>query len=411
LRVAGGGGATVGGVLFVRPAIPLVRVGAVALAIILILVALPAIAPAQQAPRGRGMWVWYVSRSAGGSVPAIAAQARAAGVDGVYVKAADGTHVWSQFSPSLVASLHSAGLRVCAWQYVYGAQPVLEARAALVAVRDGADCLIIDAEIEYEGRYAAAQAYLRALRAVVGPHYPLALASFPYVDFHPAFPYSVFLGPGGAQFDMPQMYWGDIGDSVGRVYSHTYSSNRIYRRPIVPLGQSDGAVSLLGVQRFRGLALSYGAPGIAWWDFAWASASALWPAIGAPVGPAGAASHGYPVLRAGSRGDDVVLLQEHLAGVFPLQRLTGLFGDQTRTHLEVFQRTHGLPVTGVTTPRTWRAVLRLHRVDVTWASSAHAARAGSDVVSPPASASLGAVRREIPELGSSHSARGEGSDP
>ncbi len=105
-----------------------------------------------------------------------------------------------------------------------------------------------------------------------------------------------------------------------------------------------GRCRFSGSQRLRGLVLSYGAPGIAWWDFAWASASGLWPAIGAPVGPAGGVSHGYPVLRAGLRGDDVVLLQEHLAGVFPLQKLTGLFGDQTRKHVEVFQRTYGLPV-------------------------------------------------------------------
>ncbi len=386
--------------------------GCVAL-ILAILAALPAVAPAQPAPRGRGMWVWYVSRSAGGNIAAIAAQARAAGVDSVYVKSADGTRLWSQFSPQLVAEMHGFGLHVCAWQYVYGTHPVEEARAAMVAVRDGADCLIIDAEIEYEGRYAAAQTYLRALRSAAGPHYPLALASFPYVDFHPAFPYSVFLGPGGAQFDMPQMYWGDIGDSIAQVFHRTYVTNRIYRRAIVPLGQSDAMVSAPGVQRFRGLALANGAPGIAWWDFAWASATALWPSIGAPVGPAGSASHGYPLLSAGARGDDVVLLQEHLAGRYPAQRLTGLFGAQTRTHLAAFQRARGLAVTGTATGATWRALLRVRRVGVTWAPSARAARAGgsSGVTAAPASASLPDRRREIPELGSSHSTRDEGSGP
>jgi hypothetical protein len=41
----------------------------------------------------------------------------------------------------------------------------------------------------------------------VGDAYPLALSSFPYVDYHPAFPYSVFLGQGGAQSNVPQLYW------------------------------------------------------------------------------------------------------------------------------------------------------------------------------------------------------------
>jgi Putative peptidoglycan binding domain len=384
----------------------------VALAILSILVALPATAPAREAPHGRGMWIWYLNKSDGGNVAAIADQARAAGIDSVYVKSADGTHVWSQFSRALVTRLHSSGLGVCAWQYVYGTHPVAEARAALVAVRDGADCLIVDAEVEYDGRYAAAQSYLHALRASVGAHYPVALASFPYVDFHPAFPYSVFLGPGGAQFDMPQMYWGDIGDSVGQVFRRTYVANRVYGRPIVPLGQSDNVVSSLGVSRFRGLALAYRAPGIAWWDFAWASATALWPAIGAPVGGAGSVSHGYPALRPGSVGDQVVLLQEHLARAFPRQRLTGLFGGQTRAHLAAFQRRHGLAVTGVANGSTWRALLRVRRVDVTWApstaaSSARAAGTPGGRTAAPASASLADRHREIPELGSSRSARAE----
>jgi hypothetical protein len=36
----------------------------------------------------QGMWVWYVERSEGGSVPAILARAKRAGIGTVYVKAA-----------------------------------------------------------------------------------------------------------------------------------------------------------------------------------------------------------------------------------------------------------------------------------------------------------------------------------
>jgi len=74
----------------------------------------------------------------------------------------------------------TAGLRVGAWQYVYGAEPVTEAEVGAVAVRVGADCLVIDAEAEYEGRYVQAQQYLGALRARIGSRYPLALAGLPY---------------------------------------------------------------------------------------------------------------------------------------------------------------------------------------------------------------------------------------
>ena len=152
-----------------------------------------------------------------------------------------------------MAELHANGLKVCAWQYVYGTNPAGEAELGAQAVATGADCLVIDAEAEYEGHYAAAQTYIDDLRAKVGPTYPLGLASFPYVSYHPSFPYSVFLGPNGAQYNAPQMYWKDIGNSVDTVYANTYIANRIYGRPMFPLGQTYG-----GVVRGRTAALPRG---------------------------------------------------------------------------------------------------------------------------------------------------------
>ena len=150
---------------------------------------------------------------------------------------------------------------MCAWQYVYGTNPAGEAELGAEAVANGADCLVIDAEAEYEGHYAAAQTYIDDLRAKIGPTYPLGLASFPYVSYHPSFPYSVFLGPGGAQYNAPQMYWKDIGVSVDTVYANTYIANRIYGRPIFPLGQTYGGVSSAELLRFREEAVDYGATG------------------------------------------------------------------------------------------------------------------------------------------------------
>ena len=212
-------------------------------------------------PAGRSMWIWYVDRSDGGNVAAIIARARAADVRTLIVKAADGANLWSQFNPALVRELHAAGLHVCAWQYVYGGDPAGEAALGERAALAGADCLVIDAEAEYEGRYAAAQTYMGDLRAVLGRHYAIGLASFPYVDYHPAFPYSVFLGRGAANFSLPQMYWQDIGTSVDAVFAHTYEANRIYGRPIYPTGQTYGAPDPAGVLRFREITEAYGAPG------------------------------------------------------------------------------------------------------------------------------------------------------
>ena len=101
--------------------------------------------------------------------------------------------------------------------------------------------------------------------------YPVALAGFPYIDYHPGFPYSVFLGPGGAQYNSPQMYWMDIGTSVNAVYAHTYAYNRVYEREIDPLGQVDRNPPMGQIIRFRQLSRTYRAQGVSWWNWQQAS--------------------------------------------------------------------------------------------------------------------------------------------
>src|SRR5215204_3536781 len=66
---------------------------------------------------GDGMWIWYMSRSSHGKLGAIAKKARANGIETVLIKSGDGTHYWSQFSPSVVSGLHARGHNVCAWQF------------------------------------------------------------------------------------------------------------------------------------------------------------------------------------------------------------------------------------------------------------------------------------------------------
>ena len=105
----------------------------------------PAIASASPFA-GRGLWIWVLSQSDGGNLSSIVADAHRFGIRTVTVKAGDGSGAWSQFNPQVVSTLHANGLRVCAWQYVYGAHPTYEAQVGAAAVADGADCLVIDAE-------------------------------------------------------------------------------------------------------------------------------------------------------------------------------------------------------------------------------------------------------------------------
>jgi hypothetical protein len=318
---------------------------------------------------GQGMWIWYVNKSNSGNVASIVAQAHAAGVSTLFIKSSDGSsNYWSQFSAQLVQELHANGLRACAWQYVYGTNPAGEASLGAEAVANGADCLVIDAEAEYEGHYAAAQTYINDLRAKIGPAYPLALASFPYVSYHPSLPYSVFLGPNGAQYNAPQMYWKDIGVSVDTVYANTYINNRAYARPIFPLGQTYGGVSSSDVLRFREEAVLYGATGYSFWDWQETSASG-WRTLAAPLGSLATTvtpNGSYPELGKGAKGDQVLWLQEHLASAYPTQEVTGLYGTQTTANVRALQTAHGIAASGVAESATWAALLTLPPVAVNW---------------------------------------------
>jgi hypothetical protein len=368
-------------------------------------------APAAPAPTGdtpfdrQGMWIWYVDRSEGGSIPRIIAKADRYGIGTLYIKAGDGGHTWSQFTPSLVEALHAGGLDVCAWQFVYGDNPVAEARVGAAAVADGADCLVIDAEGEYEGKYASADRYIRTLRARIGEGFPLSLAGFPYVDYHPSFPYSVFFGPGGATYNQPQMYWKAIGTSVRAVFEHTFLFNRLWGHPIYPLGQTYGGAGRKSIQRFRRFAVSYEGLQPSWWDWQETTGPG-WKGVGAAI------THpvfGYrpiqtqPLLKPGSRGDLVVWAQEHLRSAGENVPVTGLFGKITRSAVRDFQTNAGLPVDGTIGTITWNALLRYEPIRWLWAGHRVSHRGGGATTS-----------REVPPrrpLSASMPARGYEIDP
>ncbi len=358
--------------------------------------------------RARGMWVWVVADSDGGNLSAIIAQAQRYGIKTLIIKSSDGTGLWPQFNPTLVAELHAARLHVCAWQYVYGAHPILEAEAGAAAVADGADCLVIDAEEEYEGRYVQAQEYVNKLRALIGGNFPVALAGFPYIDYHPAFPYSIFLGPGGAQYNMPQMYWYDIGTTVSAVYRHTYEFNELYQRPISPLGQVFDAPPVAQIYAFRAISRYYGGTtggGVSWWDWQEAG-SKQFAATAKPVGPIPGfiANTTVASLGRGAAGDVVVWAQQHLYAAGQQISIDGGFGPQTQAAVERFQAAKGLPVTGIIDYLTWSQLLLYQPEPVTWVISnkqltAEVARGGRVIAPVPKSASRPDRRDEIAAAG------------
>ncbi|HEV3047545.1 MAG TPA: peptidoglycan-binding domain-containing protein, partial [Solirubrobacteraceae bacterium] len=295
----------------------------------------------------------------------LAAQAAEAGARTLLVKAGDGSTPELQFAPALVAGLRAAGVTVCAWTFAYGEDPAGEAAVALAAVRAGAQCLVVDAEGQYDCRYGAAQAFVHMLRAQLGAAFPIGLAGQAEVLEHPTFPYSVFLGPGAFQFDLPQMYWLELGVSVQAAYAASLPANAIYGRPIVPVGQLAGSPAPTELESFRALARAYGSPGASFFDLDSATPDGL-AALAVTPGPLPRSALPLPTLRPGADGDEIVQAQELLNAAGAHLPVGGFYGAQTERALARFQARHRLPVTGILGPASWRALTRLRPRVPSW---------------------------------------------
>ncbi len=346
------------------------------------------------------MWIWYVDDSNNGNLRSIIRQARQAKIGTVFIKSGDGDDTWSQFNKPMVRRLQNAGLKVCGWQYTYGRRPLAEARVAATAKRRGADCFVINAEAEYEGKYAAADWYIRELRRLVGPKFPLGLSSFPYVHYHPGFPYSVFLGPGAANVNVPQVYWHTIGDSVRTSLEITWEQNTIYKRPIRATGQTWDGPPKRDLLAFRKFMINYGSAA-SWWSWQ-ETDSTEWAALSKPVTRVAGyrAFSGKVPLERGNRGDQVVWLQQHLIALGYKMQPTGIFNRVTYRAVRRFQKSRGLGADGVVGTRTWNRLMRVTPVRVKWSAArtrGRTAGASASGVAPsaPLSANLPAIRNEI----------------
>jgi hypothetical protein len=168
---------------------------------------------------------------------------------------------------------------------------------------------------------------------------------------------------------MPQVYWKATGGSVDAVSAKTVAHNRIYGTPMAPLGQSYDAPTAADVRRFRAVWAGYGAGGLSWWSWQ-ASGAAAWAALTEPA-PAAAVlpDPGWPALNKGSRGDQVIWLQQHLASADPSVALDGRFTAATQAALKAFQSARGLAATGATDAATWQALLRVPLRPVDWTAA------------------------------------------
>lgn len=160
-------------------------------------------------PLGKGYYIWQIGACEGGNVDQIAATAKAIGLGHVYLKVADGTYAYNGAYNlvRLISLLHNYGIQVYGWQYIYGVDPLNEAKRAVERCKVlGLDGFIVDAEKEFKqtGWAARATTYMTYLKDNLGG-LPIGLASYRYPSYHPEFPWKAFRAY--ASFDAPQVYW------------------------------------------------------------------------------------------------------------------------------------------------------------------------------------------------------------
>jgi hypothetical protein len=201
---------------------------------------------------GKGWFIWQVSRCEHGSPSAIADKAVAAGLSHVLIKVTERTYTYGLdgYGQDLVApvaaALHAKGIQVWGWHYVYGQQPVDEAKAAVRRVLQlGLDGYVIDAEGEYTapGMANAAHTFMASLKGGLPAGLPVALSSYRYPSVHRDLPWAAFLEH--CDLSMPQVYWqGSHNSAVQLTRSVTELSDAKLvgtPRPVVPTGSAYGA--------------------------------------------------------------------------------------------------------------------------------------------------------------------------
>lgn len=194
--------------------------------------------------QGKGFFIWKIRDCERGNPQEIAAAAEAAGFTHVLVKVADGTYAYNvdaktRFDqvPAVVEALRARNIQAWGWQYVYGFDPVGEARVAVRRIQQfQLEGFVIDAEAEYKqpGRSAAARRYMKDLRKAC-PNTPLALSSYRFPSFHPQLPWRDFLE--SCDINMPQVYWEKAHNPAAQIARCTREFQSMTpNRPVIPTG-------------------------------------------------------------------------------------------------------------------------------------------------------------------------------
>ncbi|MEX2143105.1 MAG: SH3 domain-containing protein [Anaerolineales bacterium] len=237
-------------------------------------------------PTGKGVFLWQVKRVRSGDPRLIAGAAHNARLTHVLIKVADGTNSYNinngvDMVPNLVAALRARGIQPWGWQYVYGKNPIAEAKKAIQRVKQlNLAGFVVNAEgpFKTKGMDKVAKTYMTELRKEL-PKLTIGLSSYRYPSYHLDFPFKAFLD--FCDVNMPQVYWMDMNNPGQQLQKSVTEFRALMpNQPIVPTGSvfSHGSWSVTPEQltEFFMKARALKLPGANLWEMATAREKAIW---------------------------------------------------------------------------------------------------------------------------------------
>lgn len=339
---------------------------------------------------GKGFYLWKIHQCENGDAAAIAQRAKATGLSHVLIKVADGPKAYNvDLAAAVVDALKAAGIQAWGWQFVYGDEPFGEADIAVHRVKTlGLDGFVVNAEVDYQKKNAAANAYMDSIASRLSGT-PIALSSFRYPGYHPDLPWTEFLSR--CTFNMPQVYWVQADNPAQQLDRSITQFQNIY--PVVPVIPTGAAYEEYGwrpkpaeITQLLQHARQIGIPAVNFWSWDYAGSSEgrdLWDAVASFEWPVSTPPRDIVnlLVDALSRGDvDTVVDLYHLNAVLVTSKRTyqGAVALQEYYNDLLLNQLPGAAFTLET--RADAGYIRHIKWDATSATNGHSVNDGQDTI-------------------------------
>jgi len=243
--------------------------------------------------QGKGFFIWKIPSCENGNAESIATQAANAKFTHVLVKIADGSNYSNydttknvDYVPAVINALKNRGIETWGWHYVYGSDPLKEARVGGARAKAlGVKGYVVDAEIQFEsaGKDVTATSFMTEVRKYL-PNLPIALSTFRYPSYHQKFPFKAFLDR--CDLSMPQVYWEEAHNADAQLTKCVQEYRALPTvRPIFPTGPTYKVGSWAPTQKditlFLKTAKTLNLPGVNFfsWDECRRDLNAIWTYI------------------------------------------------------------------------------------------------------------------------------------